>query len=564
MLKFLAIENFALIDRLEIEFEAGLNLVTGETGSGKSILVDAVGLLAGGRASQEMVRQGFSKARLEGIFVLEDKHPARRMLKKAGIDLDQDQLIVRREIALSGANKVFVNQSLTTASFLSELGSYLVDIHGQHDQQQLLQPSNHLEFLDAFGSNGQLLDQVQAAYGELSRVQAEVESLKRGEQQRLQRLDMLRFQMEDIEKLELQPGISQQLEEEGRLLASAEKRLAGALESYQLLYEQEGAVVEQLGLIGRSLQELSQLDAQLEGSAKRLEEVRYQLEEIAYQLRDYQDGVEFNPSRLDAVQERLAGIQKASRKYGRDADALLEYYQTLQSRIDELEQGETRLEELQASQVALQESYLGLAQSLSASRRQEAAKLGRAVEGELASLAMRNSVVHVDLQSDPESGTGKGIDQVEFLISANPGETPRPLARIASGGELSRMILALKSILTLEKYSKTLVFDEVDAGIGGRVASSVGERLARLSARQQVFCVTHLPQVACRASRHLQVHKVSHQDRTTVRIEVLDKGRRVEELARMLAGESVTDAATRHARELLRQAKRKSKQPAAT
>ncbi len=563
MLKFLSIENFTLIDRLEIEFGAGLNLVTGETGSGKSILVDAVGLLAGRRASQEMIRQGFAKARLEGIFILEKQHPARRMLQEAGIELDDGQLIVRREIALSGANKVFVNQCLTTASFLSELGSCLVDIHGQHDQQQLLQPSNHLEFLDAFGANGELLEKVQAAYDELMRIEAEIEGLHQGEQQRLQRLDLLRFQMEDIERLELKPAITEELEEERRLLSSAEKRLSEALQSYQMLYEQDGAVLAQLGLVGRSLQELSRLDPRLEANAKRLEELRYQLEEIAYHLRDYQDGVEFNPARLDAVEERLAAIQKAVRKYGRSADAILDYYQTLQPQIDQLVQGETRLEELQTSRGTLKDRYLELSRRLSAKRRRDAKQLGRAVEVELASLAMQSSVVRVALQSDPENGTGKGIDQAEFLISANPGEAPRPLARIASGGELSRLILALKSILTLEKYCKTLVFDEVDAGIGGRVASSLGERLARLSARHQVFCVTHLPQVACMARRHFHVGKVSSQQRTTVRVEELDPGQRVEELARMLAGDSVTDAAIRHARELLR-ASRKSKQSAAT
>lgn len=560
MLKFLCIENFALIDRLEIEFESGLNLVTGETGSGKSILVDAVGLLAGARASQEMVRQGYPKARLEGVFELGRQHPARRMLEDAGIDLDGDELIVRREIALNGANKVFVNQSLTTASFLSDLGLCLVDIHGQHDQQLLLQPSNHLEFLDAFGANGELLSLAASAFDDLRSVKEEIERLKQGEQERLQKLDLLRFQVQDIEKLGLKPGMVEQMEEERRLLSSAEKRLASASQSYLTLYEQEGAVLEQIGQISRSLEELAALDPQMAESGQRLEELRYQLEEIAFSLRDYQESVEFNPARLEALEGHLAQVEKASRKYGCEADALLDYCSGLQPQIEELLQGETRLEALQGSRKAVQERYLTLAQKLSDKRRQDAAKLGQAVERELASLAMEKSVVRVELKSDPSEPGPRGIDRCQLLISANPGEEPRPLARIASGGELSRVILALKSILTLENYSKTLVFDEVDAGIGGRVASSVGDRLARLAARHQVFCVTHLPQVACQAHRHLHVGKVSQGDRTTVKIEVLSKERRVEELARMMAGESVTAATIRHAREMLRQALRKSRQ----
>ncbi|HSR66748.1 MAG TPA: DNA repair protein RecN [Acidobacteriota bacterium] len=554
MLKFLSIENFALIDSLQVEFQEGLNLVTGETGSGKSILVDAVGLAAGGRATQEMVRQGFDKAQVEGLFELDADHPVRKQLEEAGVEAGDGQLIVRREISLSGANKVFINGRLSTAGLLSELGSWLVDIHGQHDQQHLLQPSNHLEFLDAFGEHDAALREVSGLYQEWKEIKDKIRTLREGEQERLQRLDTLRFQAQELEKLDLSPGLVEELKDERRLLSTAEKRLSNSIEAFQILYEQDSSAMELLGRASRNLQELAEIDESLKESAAKLDELRFQMEEVSFGLRDYSDGIHFNPERQEAVEQRLAELQRAMRKYGKNVEELIDYAQGIGPEMEELENSEERAEQLEAQEKELADEFMKASQALSQRRKRAAKKLSKAVEKELAELAMKKTVFEVDIESGGQWAGPRGVDRVEFLISPNPGEEPRPLAKIASGGELSRIILALKSVLTLEPYAKTLVFDEVDSGVGGRVASSIGDKLARLGRHHQVFCVTHLPQVACYAARHLLVGKQTRQGRTTLHIEVLDASQRVEELSRMLAGETVTEATRQHARELLQRA----------
>jgi DNA repair protein RecN (Recombination protein N) len=551
MLKFLSVENFALIDRLEIEFQPGLNLITGETGSGKSILVDAVGLLAGERASQEMVRQGFERARVEGVFVLSARHPARERLESVGVRLDGDEIIVRRELSQTGANKVFVNGTLTTQGFLAELGSLLADIHGQHEQQLLLLPRTQLLFLDAFGANGALVDRVAKLYEDLQKTRGALHELRSHEKERLQRVDTLKFQIADIERLKLAPGLDVSLEQERDLLSSAERRYQRAQEAFQVLYEEENSVLSQLNRVERSLQALVELDPSNQVVASRFQDARYQLEETAYFLRDYAARVRFNPTRLEEILEQLAELQKARRKYGQTVDDILRYYQGICAEIENLSRSESKVADLAGLEGELRREYETAAKTLSEERRRDAAELGRAVERELADLAMENSVFSASVDSSEEWASGQGIDTVEFLISANPGEAPRPLAKIASGGELSRVILALKSVLTLEDYPKTLVFDEIDSGIGGQVASRTGEKLGRLSRQHQVFCVTHLPQIAAHATEHFRVDKAVRQGRTTVQIARLQGARREQEIARMMAGGAVTETTLRHARELL-------------
>ncbi len=551
MLKFLSVENFALIDRLEVEFTQGLNLITGETGSGKSILVDAVALLVGERASQEMVRQGFKQARLEGIFALSKKHPARSYLLEAGIPLESDEIIIRREISLTGANKIFINGVLSPLRVLAQLGTLLADIHGQHEQQLLLSPSVQLRFLDAFSAHGQLLDDVKSSFQQLQAVRSELGQLLANEQERLQRLDTLRFQIADIEKLQLKAGLDVELEAKRGLLASAEKRSEASQQTYQLLYDREESSLSLLHQAAKNLEELSRLDQQFHPVMAKLSDLRYSLEEIAYQLRDYTSGIEFDPGRLEAVQERLAEIQKARRKYGDTVDEILAYFQEIQGEVQELSQSETQIEQLTEKEKRLGKEYLELARRLSKERHQKAQLLSQQVERELADLHMESAVFMAHLNTAEERATEQGIDEIEFLLSANVGEAPKPFGKIASGGELSRTVLALKSMLTLEDYSKTLVFDEVDAGIGGSVASSIGERLARLGTQHQVFCVTHLPQIASYAAQHFHVEKRSSAQRTIVELTPLDQKDRVEEISRMMAGKALTEITRKQARELL-------------
>ncbi len=550
MLRLLSIENFALIDRLEVEFDAGLNLITGETGSGKSILVDAVGLLIGQRASVEMIRSGFEKARVEGLFEVPAHHPALARLAGAGIEA-RGEILIRREIALSGGNKVYVNGSLSTQGFLAELGSELADIHGQHDQQQLLTPRAHLQFLDAFGRFSPALDQTARLFRQLEAARSRHRSIQNGEQERLRRLDMIRFQIREIDSLRLHPGLDAELIEEKRMLGSAERRRRLSTQAFRKLYEEERSVLSGLGQVQKSVEELAPLDPRFSQAVEKLSEARFQLEEIAFQLRDYSDSVEFSPQRLEAVEERLAELEKAGRKYGASAAEMIDYRAGLAKELAGLDGQEAESEQLLIHLGKLESDYFAAATELSEKRRLAALGLSRRVEAELSQLAMEATRFESAFSTDREAATEKGIDAIEFLISPNPGESPKPLAKIASGGELSRVILALKSILTLEDYPKTLVFDEIDAGIGGRVASTLGEKLAALASTNQVFCVTHLPQIAAAAARHFHVGKSVEGERTRIDLRLLEPEQREEEIARMLAGNRVTTTTLRQARELL-------------
>lgn len=550
MLEFVSIENFALIDRLEAEYGAGLNLLTGETGSGKSVIVDAVGLLVGGRASQEMIREGFEKARVEGIFRLPENHRIRRKLTEAGIDAG-DRAVIRREVSLTGVNKVFINNQLITLGMLAQIGVELCHIHGQHDQQLLLQPSSQLDFLDAFADLDDLRRQLQAVHRQLQTVSDRLQALRQSEQERARNLDLLRYQIDEIEKLDLRPELDVELDRERRLLASAEKRLENSARAYGILYEDESAALAQIDRSQRLLEELSELDPKFEAAAARLRESRYLLEEVAHELRDYASTVESDPVRVDRVEERLAEIQAMKRKYGPGLSDVLGFVETARRELEDLESSESALEALDGRQRDLRRQCLELARRLSEGRQRAAKPLQSAVERELGDLEMRRTRFVVGIESREDALSEDGIDRVEFLISANPGEAPRPLARIASGGELSRIMLSLLSLLSMEHDRRTLIFDEIDSGIGGRVASRLGEKLTRLARRHQVFCVTHLPQIAACADHHFSVSKTRSRKRTVVRLKRLEGAERVEEISRMLAGGSVTETTRRHAEELL-------------
>ena len=558
MLKFLSIKNFALIDRLEVEFQSGLNLITGETGSGKSILVDAVGQLVGERAAQEMVRQGFDRAHVEGIFSLSTQNPVRKYLSESDIDVEGEELVIRREIALSGTNKIFLNGTLVTQRFLSQVGNCLAEIHGQHEQQNLLQPRTHLAFLDAFGGNQSSCEKVGRLFRQLQETSSMLSRMRETEQGRLQRLDSLNFQIRDIQRLRLRPGLQEELELERQLLSTAERRHQTSHESYQLLYERQDSLLALVDRLEKNLGNLAGLDDTFQEAVVKLRESRYQIEELAFQIRDYLTHIESNPTRLEAVEERLAEIQKAARKYGGSVGEILSYYSKTCREVEELGDREHRIEELVSQEKKVGAEYLKRAVQLSQKRRQDALALRRRVERELQDLAMDQTVFTAQIQSEQSQPTEQGIDSSEFFLSSNPGEAPRPLAKIASGGELSRVVLALKSILTLENYPKTLVFDEVDAGIGARVAKTLGRKLAKLATQHQIFCVTHLPQIASYASQHFHVEKGARSKRTLIHITPLQPQARIEELARMMAGDQVTEITRRQARELLKKSGRET------
>lgn len=550
MLRYIAIENFALISRLQADFGPGLNLITGETGSGKSILVDAVSLLAGGRASLEMVRQGCDTARVEGLFELPPDDSLRTQLTENGIDLESGELIVRREISVSGSNRIYLNDRLCTLALLAEVGPGLVDIHGQHSQQHLLAPAFHLDVLDSAAGLARERASVEETFHRLDGCRRALQSLRQAEKDRLQRIDLLRFQLSEIDSLEIGPGLDESLEAEKRLLSSAEARLQASEEAYQLLYEAESSVVALLDRAQRRLQELAALDPATEPLATRLEELRYAVEEISFETRDYGRGIQYDPTLLERLEERLAELSKLKRKYGPRLEDVLSYREEAGRELAALEHQEVEADELEDELLSLSSAYNASSQVLREIRTKAAEDLSRKVVAELTDLAMKESVFEVRFE---ETGrpTPTGLDQVEFYFSANPGEEPRPLTKVASGGELSRLMLALKRVAKGLGGPPTLVFDEIDAGIGGRAANRLGEKLAGLAQKHQVFCVTHLPQIAAFATHHFHVDKVLREGRTLVELRLLDASSRVEELSRMLAGDRISETTRRQAAELL-------------
>ena len=564
MLTLLKIKNIALIDELEIEFGPGLNLLTGETGSGKSIIVDSLGAVSGDRISSDLIKEGEQTARIEGLFSLQKDDGLRSTLERAGIELDANQpveLIVRRELSRSGKNRIFVNNQLATQSLLKNIGAFLADIHGQGEQAALFDVSTHIEMLDTAGALGGMRQRVRDAHHHWNTIKTELGMLQQNEAEKLQLLDILRFQVQEIEKAGLRVDEDAELEEEKRRLNNVEKLSSLSEESYTLLYEAEESTVTTLERAARKIEELAEFDSRFAGYIEGLRTAEAVIGDLAITLRDFSTHLEFSPERLDEIENRLAEISRLKRKYGDTVEGVLHHLAESKDRLDAVETSEVREAELQKELGKARATYLTAAGELHDARVKFAAKFEKDVEKELKHVALEKAHFGVKMDS-PTTGeltseasdalfTSRGFDHVEFYFSANPGESPRPLAKIASGGEASRVMLILKTVAKLREGDKTAVFDEVDVGIGGRVAEAVGRKLKSLSESQQVLCVTHQPQIASLADKHFVVEKSVQSKRTTINIRELDKTQRVEEIARMLAGEKVSDTAREHAREML-------------
>lgn len=556
MLKLLRINNIAIIPSLEMEFGPGLTLLTGETGAGKSILIDALGLLLGARASADLVRTGEELGVVEALL---ESAEAGRLLEAHGIPRDGDEIILRREVHVSGRGKATVNGSLVPVGLLRELAPTLAAIHGQHEPQGLLDPEIHLDLLDHHGGLKDEAERVAQFFRRLREIEAALATLRRSRQEVESRREMLEFQAGEIERAHLSPGDEEELRREKLIQVHAERLASLAREAYGLLYEDEGAVVARLGQVYKRLEELATIDRHVGPLLEARTELMARVEDLALFLRDYREAVQVSPGRLDEIESRLALIERLKRKYGATVEEVLALAESCRAKLAETGPSEERERALDQEEAALSGAYLSAARELSRRRRGAAEDLEKRVEAELALLAMEKARFRVAFQPDnpggesPESWTDRGLEGVEFLISANPGEDLRPLARVASGGELSRLLLALESVATLDARGKTLVFDEVDAGIGGRVAEIVGRKLKDVAARHQVLCVTHLPQIASLADTHYVVRKRVERGRTLTEVQALGDAERVEEVARMLGGETVTDAARHHAREMVRQ-----------
>jgi DNA repair protein RecN (Recombination protein N) len=565
MLTLLNISNIALIDELRVEFEPALNLLTGETGSGKSIIVDALGLLIGGRFTSDLLKAGAARGSIEGLFSVARNPELESLLESAGIaieDRDAHEIIIRRELAANGRNKIFINHQLATQALLRDLRPFLVDIHGQGDQQTLFDPDTHLELLDGFAGVAALRQEVAAAYKRWATLRRELEALRQDEAEKFQLIDILRFQINELERAELCIGEDERLEEERRRLMNVEKLTTLGSESFALIYEDNDSAITRLRQAMKRVEELGQYESSFRGYLEGLESARALLEDLSFALRDFTDGLEYSPERVAEIESRLAELSRLKRKYGGTIESALEHLSRSEERLDQVERADERESELRASLDAARRKYVALARRLHDERAKAAKKFERAVEHDLAEVAMENArfEVRIDMPADTELAveendsafTACGIDQIEFYFSANVGEAVRPLARVASGGEASRLMLVLKTIASASEFPRTIVFDEIDTGIGGRVSEAVGVKLKKLSETNQVLCVTHQPQIARFADSHLLVRKEAIAGRTEVNLERLDRRGRIEEIARMLTGAEITESARRHARELLK------------
>ena len=537
MLRYVNIRNLAVIESLEVTFQPGLNVITGETGAGKSIVVGAVGLLLGDRASADLIRTGEETAIVQAVF-----------------ELDGREIIVRRELTAQGRSRSFIDGALVTASTLKELGVTLVDLHGQHEHQALLNPDIHLDLLDQHAGLAPVRDDVAIAYRNWSQLRSDLEALKSRERDKDARADFLRFQLGEIDRAAPQPGEDEDLAASRRLLANAERLQRLSEDAYGRLYEADESALSALAVVFKRVAELNELDPRFAPFLDGRESVTAQLDELATFLREYGTHIDAAPERLQDVEDRLANLERLKRKYGPTLADVIARRDQCAAELTAFDSADERMAELDRDLDVAGTCYLDAAGRLSKARQAHAPKFARQLEKELAELAMERTRLEVrfeDAPLTPERWTPRGTDVAQFFVSPNPGEDVRPLARIASGGELSRMMLALKTLATTDSPGKTLIFDEVDAGIGGRVADVVGQRMQLLGERFQVLCITHLPQIAACGHVHYRVAKFERGGRTQTTVDPLTGEARVDELARMMAGQVITDGTRASAREML-------------
>ncbi len=554
MLSLLKIKNIALIDELFIEFGEGLNLLTGETGSGKSIIVDSLGALTGERVSGDLIKEGREKALIEGLFLVGADDEITAVLDSAGIEFETDkeiELIVRRELASNGRNRVFINNQIVTQGLLKDLGSRLADIHGQGEQTTLFNPACHIEILDGFAKID--VSEVQDLFAEMQEIKRELNTLREDDAQKLQLVDILRFQTDEIKRANLQAGEDEQLEDEKKRLNNVEKLSTLSDEAYRLLYEDNDAIIAKLGRVSRLVEELSEYESGFGEYPESIESAHAVLEDLAIFVRDFKNSIEFSPSRLEEIENRLSEIAGLKRKYGGTLATVLAHYAESKERLDNIETAGEKEQQLNSDLHEKKREYMAASSLLSARRKKSAKEFEKRVGEQFVSVALEKARFEVKFeQRSEESFAANGIDEVEFYFSANPGESPKPLAKVASGGESSRLMLILKTASGLSADGKAVVFDEVDAGIGGRVAEAVGLKLKALAGSQQILCVTHHPQVASLADRHYLVEKTDDGKKTLVAVRELDENEKLEEVARMLAGEKITADARENARSMLK------------
>jgi len=551
MLQELRIKNFAIIDELSISFSKGLNILTGETGAGKSIILNAVQLLRGEKAGEELVRSEEEEASIEALFDLSENP---NLLKKFTDEkIEEPYLLIKRIILRSGRGRVYINGNLATLSMLSDISEELLSIYGQHEHQLLQKVETHIDILDEFGELVDLRREFQRYFEKYTSQLEEIKKIREIREKGAKERELMEFQSREIEAANIRLDEEDALKAERSILINAKRLSDFANYSEELLYSGEGSAIEKIQMILRQGHEVSHIDPKLLELTKNLESLLIQLEEIAIEFRDYSSKIENNPERLEEIENRIQELERLKHKYGKTLEDVLAYKKRIDETLRFFSSDEDKLKELESSLEPLKKNVFELGERLSQERKRVSIELKKAVEKELASLGMRRTIFEVYFEEVPISEKGK--DRVEFLISPNPGEHLKPLAKIASGGELSRIMLAIKRILAKIGGRQVLIFDEVDSGIGGSIAEVVGRKLKELSKYHQVICVTHLPQIACFADRHYNVRKEVRGGRTTTRVTQLEKEAIIDEIARMLGGIKITEKTRAHAKEMIENAK---------
>ncbi|KPG72995.1 DNA repair protein RecN [Enterococcus sp. RIT-PI-f] len=555
MLLELSIQNFAIISNLHLSFHEGMTALTGETGAGKSIIIDAMGLLAGGRGSSDYLRQGADKCRLEGIFEWPLQPEFHLLAEELGID-EEEVLIVQRDFTQSGKNLCRVNGRTVTLSVLRQIGLFLVDIQGQNEHQELLQPEKHLSLLDGFGDEQfkTELAMYREAYQSYRALENQVRTIQENEQLYVQRMDMLQFQQEEIAQAALVEDEEAQLVDEREKLINYQKIVDALSQSYAALSAEEANSVDGVSLALTEVQGIAHLDPAYEKISETIQSAYYLLQDAAADISRQADNLELDEGRLEEVLSRLETIRQLKRKYGESIPVILAYYDSISKEISESAYTEGQLEQLEAELAQKADEVWQLAEELHVKRREAAHRLEKEIVQELKELYMEHAQFDVRFANNSKQLTANGFDVVEFYLTTNPGEGLKPLVRVASGGELSRILLALKSIFSRKQGITSIVFDEVDTGVSGRVAQAIAEKIAKIAAHSQVLCITHLPQVAAVADNQYFIEKAIQDGRTETHVRKLAQQERVTEIARMLSGAEITDLTVEHARELLSQA----------
>jgi len=551
MLQELSIKNFALIEELHISFDKGLNILTGETGAGKSIIIGAIGLILGGRASSEVVRKGSDLCEVTGLFEIKENGRLKEMLTEKGLLSQEEEFVLKRELSRQGRSRCLLNGQIITLGMLEEVGNYLVDVHGQHEHQALLKPGVATDLLDEFGALMELRKRIEDTYRRFREKARQLEELRASEKQREQQIDLYQFQTKEIDQANLSIEEEEALDKEYVVLSNAEKLNQLSQELYHHIYEGAGSITEKMALVERGLERLVAIDETLKDGLKEMGEVKYRMDEMAVMIRDYARKIEFNPQRLEAILERKELINRLRRKYGNAIKDILNYRKEAQVKLDRLVNSAESMEEITSEVKRLEEQLVQEAGKLSHERKIAGAKLKKETEQELKELGMEKVRFDVEIEQGEIKSTG--WDEVQFLVAPNVGEDLKPINRIASGGEISRIMLGLKTILARADKIPTLIFDEIDTAIGGRIAQVVGRKMRGLSPAHQVICVTHLPQIAVFASNHYYVGKEISAGRTKTLVDLLDKKGRENEIARMLGGERLTELTLKHAREMIRE-----------